>query len=669
VLSFSAIILVFLWYWHTKVTDHFSITTAFILLIYVIACQAYGYLFSSLMPVISKDSGGLCFQFIVGYFIFNTLQFILSLLSPFGLVVNFIGLCCVFLLLTISSLNLFPTLFYSKSWLPDILCVMISGFAATLWCSDIQAPLRLNSGEVVFNVWQDVFIHAREISAFAQSQGINTINDIKMSGVSAPIYHFASYISAATLSALSGTSAINVYSAFLLPFGIFLTGMAAFSLVSSFWGKWPGFAATVAIVIMPDAYQQGFENKYLSYYFMSQVNLGSLYGISCAAIAWIFIILGCSNGSYKSILLGYLFLVMSLFYKAHIFVANAYLILIYPCLFFYSIKWQKRLLIGALFSCIYIFAVIFSQNFERIPIIRLDGSGAVAYIIKCAYYFNQPSWIGSFFTDIFIPQKYSKLINGVAAVILISVGTFGFWLFLMPLIGVIIRNKVSSAILCFPFLVMANYIVMALGLARNTRVVGTGEELINRPLVWAYFVVAAWTLGGAYALAYADSIPKKASIRACFILIVLLLLVITSSYTRNFQTFPRWSGFTRYEDFNSVPTCLVKSSLYIKESSTTDEIVQVSGNDEKFVFTAISERQIYAGSSTFGGVNQAHQDRLDSLHSITGIRDAEVLKSYLASTDISWYLLEPNSLVSWPKEFLDTAVFTCDGYRVFHITR
>ena len=48
--------------------------------------------------------------------------------------------------------------------------------------------------------------------------------------------------------------------------------------------------------------------------------------------------------------------------------------------------------------------------------------------------------------------------------------------------------------------VVFNYLVMAMGLALDTRGVGTRDELLNRPLVWAYFVLAAWTAGGAYHL-------------------------------------------------------------------------------------------------------------------------------------------------------------------------
>ena len=67
---------------------------------------------------------------------------------------------------------------------------------------------------------------------------------------------------------------------FLLPFGILLSGLAALSLADSVWGRCAGIAATLAVTLLPEAYQQGFGNKWLSYHFLQQAAPDGLYGVA-----------------------------------------------------------------------------------------------------------------------------------------------------------------------------------------------------------------------------------------------------------------------------------------------------------------------------------------------------------------------------------------------------
>jgi hypothetical protein len=167
----------------------------------------------------------------------------------------------------------------AANYLPNLLCILLSGLGATLWCRDSLKP-ALNDGHVtIYRMWSDSFFHAREISGFSQSHGLGTLFDIQMSGALSTPYHYASYVTPAAVLSLTDSHAYEVLASFMLPFGIFLTGLAAFSLAGSIWGVWPGLAATVAVVLLPDAYQQGFGNKFLSYNLLQQVAPGrSLWG-------------------------------------------------------------------------------------------------------------------------------------------------------------------------------------------------------------------------------------------------------------------------------------------------------------------------------------------------------------------------------------------------------
>jgi hypothetical protein len=135
--------------------------------------------------------------------------------------------------------------------------------------------------------------------------------------------------------------------------------------------------------------------------------------------------------------------------------------------------------------------------------------------------------------------------------------------------------------------------------------------------------------------------------------------------SRNLQTFPGWPGKTSYEEFNTVPLCLVNAAGYVRSNSGPREIVQDSANDRRFVVTALSERQRFAGESIFEVPTEKIQERLDWLAAFRDLREEDAIRAAAASNGISWYILRPSSPTSWPASFLNRAVFQCGGYRVF----
>lgn len=658
----------FLLLWHARVTGQLSWTVLATFVLFVYVCLAYGRAFLYATADLVKNTAGLTFQFLCGFILFNTLLFVLSLVSPLGMLVNVSILSVVALGLSALRLKR-PTT--SDGWLdelPGLLCIIVSGLAATLWCSDAQAPLLIRGETAIYQTWQDIFFHVREISVFAQAHGIGTIHNISMSGTPAQIYHFASYISVAAVSVLTAIPAIDVYSSFQLPLGIFLTGLAAFALVAAMWGDWPALVATVAVVLVPDAYQQGFGNRYLSYNFLAQVNLGMLYGIACAAIAWVFILEACRSGKVVSLLVGYLFLGVCLFYKAHIFVANAFLILIYPCVFFPGIRPRWGVAIGAVLTAVFATVVALSQTMDRVPVLRLDGSGIGQYVVTLLGSFDD-GLFKTFFTQVFIREHHSKPVQALYVGAMFLLSTFGIWLAATPIVAMAVRTRTTAAVLFFPIAIIANYLVMSIGLAPDTRGIGTPDELLNRPLVWAYFAVAAWTAGGGYYLVFGNRLPQGRVVQTGLLAFLCLAFAGPLVFSKNLQTFPARRGFASYEEFNSVPLCLVKASQHLRDNSRTDDIIQDSENDRRFIVTALSERQRFAGESIFGRPTKELQARLDGLAAFKAMRNADELETYAQSHNISWYLLHPHTSVLWPESFLQQAKFNCGGYRVYRFAK
>ena len=630
-------------------------------------CIAYGAALRRAIRGMSPIEFGMPFDVAAGFFLANTLLFFLSLASPYGMRMNAITIFSLALPLAAYGLPRWgrPAVAVrpeqASAAIAGAIAIVISAIAATIWCRQGQTVVTAD-GLVVYQVWRDTFIHVREISAFAQAFGAGTLQDIKLAGGSAPIYHFASYIAPAAAMVFTKASAMSLYAGLQLPLGIFLTGVGAFCLAATFWGVWPAIAATLAVTVLPDAYLQGFANRYLSYAFISQVNLGMLYGLAAVALAWVFMVLGCRQQKLGMVILGYVFLLVCAFYKAHLFVANSFLLLMYPTVFFTSIERRWRIAIAVVFAAVFVAAVWATQSHPRIPVMRLDGSGISYYIKKLVADFDN-----GLLKDFFSPRFYkdgSKAIMGLYAAVLITLCTFGWWLVLTPLAMWKARLAASGATLWFPIAITANYLIMSLGLAVDQKQIGTPDELMNRPLVWAYFAVAAWTAAALYHAVWRNRPPSTRAQAFSSIGVCVLALAALTQFSKDLQTFPT-RGFTNFGSFSGVPACMVQAAEFIRQHSLPTDTVQDAANDENFGFTALTERQLFAGAGTFGGVVPEHAERLDDLKRFLTLTRADEIEAFARERKLNWYLLHPDTQLAWPASYVQKPAFQCEGYRVY----
>lgn len=657
-------VVLFLSVWHAKVTGRLSPGTLAVFALICGVSLVWGRLFTRLAPLSCAPGCGLTLQFLCGFLALNTLLFVLSLVSPLGIAGDLFVLAgCGVLLLVFVRGETASTL-GGAHFIPDLLCVLISGAGATLWCTDLLSPVASDGSTTVFRAWQDIFGHARLISMFAQSHGPGTLSDLLMATNSPRIYHYAVYPLPGAVLSVTGAGAYEIFSSFLVPFGLFLTGLAAFSLAASIWGAWPALAATVAVILLPDAYQQGFGNRYLSYNFLQQVNPGGMYGVACASVAWIFILDGCRTGRYASLASGYAVTAAELVYKAHLFVANAFLAMIFPCLFLARLRAARRVMAAILLSALFVLVVALSQRLDGIPTLRLDGSATKSYLAILLNDYD-PGVLKDFFNFVFVEQLYPRAVLMLLAAGLLLLSTFGLWTVAAITALVLLWKRTPAAILCFPILVVANYLVMAVGLAMDAHGIGTPDELLNRPLVWAYFVVVAWTGGAGYFLVFGSDPPRTRRARTCVAVLGCLSFAIPLVLSENLQTFPaRKMG--SFRDFASAPNCLVKASLYIRDHSDASDILQDSQDDPKLQVTGLAERQAFAIRVLFGGRRSSELlARLEELATFRKLTNAAEVKDFAARRHISWYLLRPGSGVAWPGSVLNDFVFDCEDYRVY----
>jgi hypothetical protein len=533
--------------------------------------------------------------------------------------------------------------------------VALGLLAVTLWCRDVMHPIDSQILTIV-PAWPDVFYHMSEIAAFAGSTGAATVHDVQMAGAPVHPYHFASYIFPALLVSAGGVSEWVAYAGFLVPASVMLTFLAAHAIVAPVFGRWPAAVGGLALLLLPDASQQNFGNPFMGYHWLQQVGPAGGYGVASAAMAFVFMIEACRSRRVVLIFASYFFLFVTLIFKAHIFVAIAYLLLIFPALFYGGPSLSQRVVASTVLTAVFVAVVRFSQQLPGVPVLRMDGS-SVPVFSRMILGMQSEGVLKTLFSSIF-PITGA---NGVVFGLMLLLITFG----ILPAVYACqltrLRRQFPLLVWLFPILVVGNFLVMAVWLALDDRHIGRPEELSHRPFVWAYFILVAWAAASTYRLYFGDAPPGRAMTIRAAATIIVLMLVVPGYLGSGVQTMPVW-GTT----FPKVSNCLVNSASFIKQSSLASDIVQDANNDPRFILTALTARRPYAIDT--GGV-RAPAGIAKRLQALAAIRSAPTLDeaSVLArQLGIQWWVNGPHASVTWASGASQRAAFTCAKFQVFH---
>lgn len=655
----------FLQYWLWERAHVCSIVSIDCLALISFASLSYGAFLLPLFPFPKDISSQRPIQLLFGFFIINTLLFILVILRLVAVQQGF------FLVAGIGLVGFFLSFFYQKKTtsafqeqLPGMIVLLLSGIGATLLCRDpLSIPIHEN-GMIYFPVWGDSFIHTCFVNAFVQADGLHKISNVYMSGTPLPFYHYASYLMPAAIVSFTHVSAFIIFSCFLIPVGAFLLGLAGFTLAYAFWRGWSAVAATVAVLFLPDAYYQGFQNKFLSYHFHLHVGPANFYGLVCAALAWLFMIQGCRVKKLSLVFGGYLFLGMTLCYKAQLFIATAFVLLLFPCFFFLQCGKVKKMLVACGLMILFIFVIHFSQRFPSVPMIALNGGGIHKYCKVLSEWTNDGLLHAFLWEHLWqhpLSFPWYHLLAGVM-LYFCTLGACG-----LGVINVLffLRQKVDAIVWSFPCLIIINYLVMSLGLSMDSKHIEHPEELLNRPLVWAYFAVATWTASGFYFLLCNTQPPKTLTKRILFGVMLVGCLMMPLFFAHGVQTMPMWNITLKS---NAVPDAMVEALDFIKHNSQPSDIIQGSESDPLCIASSLAERQNYVITTSHLSkqVDQLLVQRTKEVEDFKQMATEEELRLFIKTHPISWYLLRPETRVAWPDSFKNSFVFQSGGYRVYH---
>lgn len=629
------------------------------------ACEAAFiafYLVGSLVSAWRSLAEGALFdlplRLLVGYAVINSALLALAWLSPLGIVANF-SILFVVALAAFAAAR--PTRRKGGDDLVGLLTVGLSLAAATLWCQDSLHPISVDGNTVVFKPWIDGFYHAVHLRIFGEGHGAASIDDFRMAGVPARLYHYGAYLTPAFIRQASGIGSYTAFAGILSPLGVFFTGLGAYALIGSFWKKWPGLAAAAALLLLPDGAQQGMQNRFMSYHWLTQISPSASYGLALLALAWLFVLLGCTQGRAWQLVAGWLIAGVLALYKLHFFIASALPLLLVPPLFFRgSLAPRKRAMWAVFAAALYAVALLILPKIPGVPSIRFDGS-SVADIFALIKQFAQRGTLRDFLDGRLGPDHslLSNLAIGTPYVLLSALGLFAP---LLVVLAVCLRRRTTPVLVVFPLLLLANFLAMFLGLALDLHS-STPDELSHRPIMIMYFVVVAWT-GGAAGLLLFESRRFAGMARPVLIVLCVLSLAIPASLGAGVQRIWAMRMFSPVR----VPIGLVRAAEYIRDHGDAQDLFQDSQFDRTYVVAAVAERKTYAARTlTIIDYNgDLLQQRIAFIDRFMELRDAPLITAAAQQIGLRWFLLNPGDQLAWPAAIAERPVFELAGYRLYH---
>jgi len=631
----------------------------------LVACEAaflafylVGSLFAAWQPLAAGALFDLPLRLLMGYAAVNTTLLVLAWLSPLGIIANFSIVLVVAAALFAAAK---PARQPAREGAVSLVVVGLSLAAATLWCQDSIRPTSVDGNNVVFKPWIDGFYHAVHLRIFGAAHGASSIEDFRMAGVPARLYHYGAYLTPALIRQAAGLGSYAAFAGVLAPMGVFFSGLGAYALFGSFWGRWPGLAAAAALLLLPDGMQQGMQNTFMSYHWLTQISPSASYGLALLALAWLFVLLGCTQGSRLQLITGWLLAAVLAVYKLHFFIASAFLLLLVPALFFRGAPGPRRRALWALAAAaVYAVAIVCLQRVPGVPKIRFDGSG-IGQLLTLIKGFALRGGLRDFL-ERHIGADSSLISNlgiGVPYVLLASLGIF---LPLLAILAIRLRKRTSAVLVLFPLLLVANFLAMFLGLALDMRS-STPDELSHRPIMIVYFAVVAW-VGGAGGLLLLESPRLTRVARPALIGLAVLCLAMPVRLAPGVQ---RLWAMRMYSPVR-VPIGLVRAAEYIRDHADGEDIFQDSQFDWTCVVAALAERRTYAARTltvmTYNG--ELLQQRIAFIEKLMDLRDAAAITAAARQIGLRWFLLDPGDQIAWPAEIAQHPAFEQGGFRLYH---
>jgi hypothetical protein len=544
-----------------------------------------------------------------------------------------------------------------------LLGVIVSLVAATGWSQDLIVPMRPVEGGIVFKPWSDYFFHATILARSLGSQTLSQVGNYEWHGFSAIFYHYASYSVALCLAKVGNLPAYETVVGFWAPFGSFLIGLASYALGRVFWSQGAGVAALVGASLIPDAGLLNVAHPLYNYFWLQHIGPGGLYGVAIAGATLILVVKGVREGRRIWIVSGVVMGALVALFKIQVFTVAFPLLLSLAILGWPPCRRSRWVVLGMSVAA-GITLLPLANRFYVGPNVHFDFSGSTLYwklLAGMASGTPVESWYQIFSTGHPFPSHVAQAIG------LTMLNGLGIFAVVAPLTWLLASwHKTWQTSEGISVAAVAIFLLTTFGLSGDLRT----SELIHRPFVWAYWLVASLTAGRLFSLA-AERWPRAAT--GVVIVSVVALLWVPVRYGSGIQR-GKWPRAKAYSSLR-VDRGLIECAHYIRNQPPIDAIAQDSHLDPVLELGALSERRSFAARlEIWKLVSRAFRDspyqeqlrKLESLQKVTSIPD---LQRSVRETGIRWYVVHPGDPNVWPAEFRDQPAFESNGYRVYDMKR
>jgi hypothetical protein len=549
----------------------------------------------------------------------------------------------------------------------DLFVVLLSLAAATGWSQDVVGAVSQTGDAIVFKPWEDYFTHASLSARFQADQGLWRLGRYELLGKPAPFYHYCSYVLPASVSAFAGQTGYQAVTGFWTPFGVFLSGLAVYALIRSWWGPLAGVCALAGLLLMPDSSSYGFRSPFMGYHWIQQVAPAGSYGVAAGALALWWMMRGTRQRYPLALALGFGYALASVAIKAQVFVV----VLPTVCLWIViapRFAPRYKVLLALAFLAIGVVGIRVADSHHLGPPLTPDGTGLVPYL-RFLFRDLPPTVFRGWLPEL-RTERVPLWVWPVRLAFIVTV-TFGAYAFIAPaLLLWLKRRKQLQAVDGLPVLTVAIYLYCVFALPRND-LTPSGEELQHRPFIWAYFVVVAWTWGRLCTLAAGSRLARSCLRPAVAAPLCLALLAVPFSFGAGIaERFTLCNLYTRIE----VPRGLADCASFIREHGDREDGVQYSAVDEHTVVLGLTERRAYLCCSprTSPIPERYSAEVRKRVATITRLKRAltvAAVQERAAAMGVRWYLMAPDDEVRWPADYLARPAFSSGGYRVYDLRR
>jgi hypothetical protein len=402
------------------------------------------------------------------------------------------------------------------------------------------------------------------------------------------------------------------------------------------------------------------QNPFMSYHWLTQISPSATYGLALLAVAWLFVIVGCTGGSRLQVLVGWLVAAVVVVYKLHYVIASSLLLLLVPALFFRAqLGLRKRAACAISAGAFYVVCLTVGQRVPGVPVIRFDGS-SIGEVLHLVHSFAMPGAFREYLAQ-HIGRELPLTSNLAFGIPYVCFAALGLFVPLLVVLTALLRNQAPLLPVLFPTLLLANFLAMFFGLALDMSS-STPDELSHRPVMIVYFFVVSWT-GGALAMLLERSPHLARFTRPAILGLAAVLMAVPASFGPGVQLMWVMSKISPVR----LPKPLVEVAEHIRTHGPPDDIFQDSQFDRIYAIAALSERRPFVAHTLTRMPFRAEMvaTRSAAVDRLMAISRPKLVLGTARAYGLRWFVVHRGNKVQWPAGIADNPALQAGSLKLY----